>query len=244
MNFKETFCSLVQYTYPYGTEFELLSNLPELIKDRYGNYYRIIGNPTTMFTSHLDTYSTIQEKVRVREVIKDNELFIKSTSDTILGADGKAGVTLMMYMMENNITGLYYFFIGGERWGIGSNKVCESINELSYLKNINKVISFDRRGYDSVITQQMDQECCSELFANALVDELNNNGMYYRKDPSGMFTDSANFVGVIPECTNISVGFFEEHTENEFVNLTFLEKLSNACLNINWESLPISFNIS
>jgi hypothetical protein len=57
-------------------------------------------------------------------------------------------------------------------------------------------------------------------------------------DPTGVFTDSASFMETIPECTNVSVGYFEEHTKNEHQNMTFLQKLADACLNVKWESLP------
>ena len=55
-NVRSTFISLVTKTYPHGHEEEVMQFLPELDKDSVGNYYKIIGeNPTTMFTSHLDT---------------------------------------------------------------------------------------------------------------------------------------------------------------------------------------------
>jgi hypothetical protein len=59
-------------------------------------------------------------------------------------------------------------------------------------------------------------------------------------DPTGVFTDSANFMELIPECTNISVGYFNEHTYKEALNIDFLEKLADACLKVNWTSLPVA----
>ena len=31
--------------------------------------------------------------------------------------------------------------------------------------------------------------------------------LLYATDPTGIFTDTANFVDIIPECTNISCGY-------------------------------------
>ena len=56
-------------------------------------------------------------------------------------------------------------------------------------------------------------------------------------DNTCIFTDTANFVDYIPECTNISVGYFEEHSSKEYQNITFLTQLCRACVNVNWEGL-------
>jgi hypothetical protein len=42
---------------------------------------------------------------------------------------------------------------------------------------------------------------------------------------------------LIPECTNVSVGYFNEHTHDEIQNITFLEKLAKACVKVNWSGL-------
>jgi hypothetical protein len=67
---------------------------------------------------------------------------------------------------------------------------------------------------------------------------LKRQGLKYKKDDTGIFTDSANFIGIIKECINISVGYFHEHTKREYQNITFLEKLCDACAKINWDNLP------
>jgi hypothetical protein len=62
-------------------------------------------------------------------------------------------------------------------------------------------------------------------------------------DPTGVFTDSANFIDLIPECTNVSVGYFNEHTHNEIQNITYLEQLAEACVAVEWENLDVSRKI-
>ena len=44
---------------------------------------------------------------------------------------------------------------------------------------------------------------------------------------------------IIDECTNISCGYFNEHTVSEKQDIEFLELLSIACTKIDWETLPI-----
>ena len=45
--------------------------------------------------------------------------------------------------------------------------------------------------------------------------------MKYKKDEGGVYTDSAEFTDIIPECTNISVGYYKEHTVNETQDIQY-----------------------
>lgn len=238
LNVRDTFISLVTETYPMGHEEELLPFLPQDLKrDSFGNFYLIIGHSDTAFTSHLDTASRNKTKVNLVSYQKDNQDFIITDKTSILGADDKAGVTILLYMIAKRIPGVYWFFYGEERGGQGSAKVANNYEKYKFMSGIKKMISFDRRNYYSVITRQAGSQCCSNEFADNLCQELNKNGLKMSLDPTGVFTDSANFIDLIPECTNVSVGYFNEHTHDEMQNITFLEKLCKACVNVSWESL-------
>lgn len=242
MDVKQKFVELTSKTYPHGTEHELVGMLPNYLKsDQFGNLYHEIGsNPTTMFTCHLDTASYDQKTVT--HIINDN--IITSDGTTILGADDKAGVVVLLYLMEKNIPGIYYFFLGEERGCIGSRKV-SSIHSQTPLDNINKVVSFDRRGYDSVITHQLSGRSCSYDFAKNLSEKLNqisNNILKvpfsYKPDSTGIYTDSAQFTTIYSECTNISVGYHNEHTKNESQDIEHLDNLCKVVSLIDWDKLP------
>lgn len=235
---KSTFLKLTSRTYPYGTENELFSLdgvFPsDLKKDNYGNYYCKVGDSRTIFTSHLDTAS--QGIVDITHVISDEQI-VTTDGTTILGADDKAGVTILLWMIRNKIPGLYYFFIGEEVGCIGSGALATNPAELRV--KYDRVISFDRRGKTSVITHQSCNRTCSDDFATALSKQLNlRTDFYYTPDDTGIYTDSAEFVDIISECTNISVGYLNEHTTKESQDLYHLNKLALACLHIEWEKLP------
>jgi hypothetical protein len=237
MNIKDKFIELTKKTYPHGSEEEVFSLLGRsLEKDEFGNLFIQVGESDVMFTSHLDTATS--QKTSVKHVFEGD--FIKTDGTSILGADDKAGVTIMLYMIENNIPGLYYFFIGEEVGCIGSRKVSTK-HKSQKIENITKVISFDRRGTGSVITFQAGSRCCSNEFGSALAKMLNDAEptFKYENDPTGVYTDSAQFVSIYPECTNISVGYYSEHTYNERQDIVHLEKLANACLKVDWTSLPV-----
>lgn len=239
-NVRSTFISLVTKTYPHGHEEEVMQFMPKLDKDSVGNYYKIIGeNSTTMFTSHLDTADRKQGITRLYSMKDEKgDEIIYTDGSTILGADDKAGVAVMLYMMAHNVPGVYYFFMGEERGGIGSGLLSSVYDETPYLKNIKRCVSFDRRDVRSVITSQLGRVCCSNQFGTALCKEYNSNGLNLSLDPTGIYTDSASFLEQIPECTNISVGYYNEHTGKERQNIDYLERLAKASVQVNWESLP------
>ena len=231
LNIKETFLTLTSETYPNGTEDDIIRYLPDNTqKDMVGNYFLKIGNSETVFACHIDTACKI--KSNVKHVIDDN--IIKTDGKTILGADDKAGMCILFYMIEKNIPGLYYFFIGEEVGCIGSKNISKNILLFNKYK---RIISFDRRGETSVITHQSRKRTCSDDFANSLIYEYEKSGLILEKDQNGVYTDSAEFTDVIPECTNISVGYMYEHTNNEQQNIFYLEKLAVASAMVDWESL-------
>lgn len=240
MNIKEKFLELTSRTYPHGTEedlFPILFNTVNgLQKDEFGNLFIKIGDSDVMFTSHLDTATSANTPVNH---VFDGDI-IKTDGKSILGADDKAGVTIMLYMIKNEIPGLYYFFLGEEVGCVGSKKVA-SVQKENKIEGINKVISFDRRGTNSVITFQSSKRCCSDNFGKTLSAQLNQVDVdfKYENDPTGILTDSVQFISIYPECTNISVGYQSEHTFSETQNIKHLEKLAEACLKVDWNSLPV-----
>ena len=238
----ETFIKLTAKTWPYGTEDILMSEmlgdnmLNNTTKDLYGNYCIKIGDSRTIFASHLDT--VCKESSDVKHVVNGD--IVRTDGMTTLGADDKAGVTIMLWMIKNEIPGLYYFFIGEEVGCIGSGALAKGSVGLE--KKYDRIISFDRRGTNSVITHQSSMRSCSDAFAKALSSELSKSGLSYRPDDTGVYTDSAEFMSIIPECTNISVGYYKEHTFDEHQDIRHLEKLATVCLSVEWESLPTKRN--
>ena len=241
----ELFLKLTSKTYPHGSE-DIIANemvklgyLPkDLSKDTHGNYFYKIGESRTIFASHLDTVSNKHEDVKH---VLDGET-IRTDGTTTLGADDKAGVSIMIWMMKHNIPGTYYFFIGEEVGCIGSGLAAK----YGEFKGVyDRIISFDRRGTTSIITHQSWARCCSDVFADAFCAELNKSKDYklnYIKDDGGVYTDSAEFVDLIPECTNVSVGYYSEHTKNENQDIRHLVNLASACLLVDWENLPTKRN--
>ena len=141
-----------------------------------------------------------------------------------------------MHLLHGGVAGYYIFTQGEECGGIGARHVSK---DTTLLSQFDRAIAFDRRGIDSVITHQGFGRCCSDTFAQALADELSSgNVLMYLGDDTGVYTDTAEFVDVIPECTNISVGYNYEHTLKEELNIHHFVALADAVLTVPWDALP------
>lgn len=241
MSVKDTFIKLTKSTIPSGQEKLIEPLLPKgYKKDFHGNYYIKIGDSSVMFTSHCDTADSGEPK-EVNHVFEGK--IIKTDGKTILGADDKAGMAIMYHMIENKVPGLYYFFLSEERGCVGSRALNDYLKANGkydpIFKNINKVIAFDRRDYDSVITFQVGERCCSDEFADELAKRLNAAGGFaYRKDTTGAVTDSHQVAERFSECTNLSVGYKDQHSTRETQDIEFLTKLAEACTKVDWDTLP------
>jgi len=238
MNIRETFLNLIKYTVPHGKEDTLRKYLPEaVVRDQFGNYHMSVGKSETLFTCHLDTVSEDVEEVC--HVIEGD--IIKTDGTTILGGDNKTGVCILLNMIEHNIPGDYWFFAGEEptakEGGLYGSKHALASNP-NYFKKFKRAVCFDRKHMGSIVIRQMARFTCSEEFVNSLIKEFKNQGLEFGPDQTGWYTDTAVFIDVIPEVTNLSSGTYNEHSTEEYVDMSYLEKVAQVALKINWEALP------
>jgi len=162
---------------------------------------------------------------------KSESLSLTYKDDTnCFGADDGAGMWLLLEMIEAGVPGTYIFHRGEECGGIGSNYMAKY--EAEFLSQFTHAIAFDRKGTNSIITHQLGR-CCSDGFAKEFGDYLYNLSdtlINLRLDDTGLFTDTANYVEIIPECTNISIGYYNEHTSVEWLNINYLQTLRDTMI--------------
>ena len=210
--------------------------------DTHGNVWITVGEGSrTLFCAHTDTVH--DSKLSVQQVWYDpntQELFKDKDDEqqACLGADDGAGIWLLLEMINAGVPGTYVFFRGEERGGVGSSGA--AVSEAERFVGIDRAIAFDRRGLSDVITHQGGTRCASDDFAKALAAEFNSKGhaLEYKPCDSGVFTDTANLTDIVPECTNISCGYYSEHSSSETLNLGHLLVLRDACVKADWENLP------
>lgn len=224
---------------------EYIDAVPGMCRDRDGNRYIVTGgcydNPTTMFTCHTDT---VHGKSGRQGIQLDSSLdvvflagvdMLSSRQGHCLGADDGAGIEAMLCMIESGVPGLYVFFQAEEIGGVGSTAFADRWAPELLLSEVARCISFDRSGCGSIITHQFGERCCSDEFALSLGDQL---GRLWEPDHTGLYTDSFEFMELIPECTNLSVGYENEHTPYEMLDLRFLEGAIASFIAVDWDSLP------
>jgi hypothetical protein len=218
----------------------LFNALPAELKsftsvDGAGNLHidnRIAGSKT-LFIAHVDT---VHKEVGANKIRKTATHWYADGAP--LGADDGAGVAMLMHLIHADVKGYYIFSQGEECGGIGAKHIATHHTDL--LAQFDRAIAFDRRGIDSVISHQGMGRCASDVFCQALANDLNafDDTLMYSPDDTGVYTDTAEFTDIIPECTNISVGYYSEHGDQENLDIVHFEALSKAVLKVMWDSLP------
>jgi hypothetical protein len=237
--------SMLRYRRPFASvgEYEFREEFiaPLGPQDMAGNLVVRIPHPSgehsrTLFSCHTDTVH--RDDARQSIVYDASMSVIYKADQSPLGADDGAGCFVLLEMIRHGIPGTYVFHTGEEAGGVGSSLMAEL--EPGFLQQFDRAIAFDRRGTQDVITHQMSGRCCSTAFAQALADALNKaEGTFsYGPDSTGLFTDTANYTHLIPECTNVSVGYEGEHTSGEMLDVGHLMVLVEAVVKIDWDALP------
>lgn len=221
----------------------LFTQLPDdSYADAFGNIHYINGPTKTMFSAHIDTMHTNTGNAKQKllyDSAKDH-LFCEVGGEC-LGADDGTGVWIMLQMIKAEIKGHYIFHRAEERGGQGSSWIASKKKAL--IKSYDRAIAFDRKDKTDIITHQ-GTRTASDKFADALAKQLNelDNSFKFEKSDGGTFTDTKTYAKIIPECTNISVGYKHQHGPNEYQEVGFLVKLMDALLKIDWEKLPTERN--
>lgn len=231
---------IFKYKRPAGSKGEeefitsMIDPIPGMQIDEFGNRMLTIklpngDKPTTAFSCHTDT---VHRTDGIQTIVHDIDNRIMSKADgECLGADDGAGCFILFQLIENKTPGHYFFHREEEIGGNGSDYIAKTFPE--FFNNIDRMIAFDRKGTQDIITNQW-HDCASDQFAYHLADKL---GMGHKPDPTGSFTDSANYTHLINECTNVSIGYSGAHTASEKLDYEYLFKLTDVLLTIDFETL-------
>lgn len=267
----DTLYDLLVTPTPHGHEANIHKFLPFMQEgwqgpkptvDALGNIILDIGKPKidfrTVFSCHMDTvhtdanaqlglmYTLAADKPDDEGMVYafskyKNKEGVDMIVPSILGADDKIGMYIMLRLIENKTPGRYIFHVGEERGGIGSRHIASKTPEV--LKGMRRAIAFDRANYTDTIAFQAGSRCSSTEFSTALANEINDNlstrQLMFKPDVRGVWTDTANYVDLVSECCNISVGYFQQHgTQEHFDSVWLLDILLPALLKVDFEKLP------
>ncbi len=189
-------------------------NIPDAIvtQDGVGNLYatRGISESYPCVVAHMDQVQKMHSK-DFRAVETEDIIFGYSPSKRRqegLGADDKNGIWIALRSLRKNAVMKIALFTGEEVGCQGSGAA-----DLDFFSDCRFVIEADRRGYDDLITQISYQEICSNEFVADIQPER-----YGYHPECGLMTDveALKERGLNICCINLSCGYYQPHTDEEF----------------------------
>lgn len=223
--------SLYEIHSPSGNEKKLKrfikrwvrDNAPDAVCewDNSGNLYFTRGDSESypVIVAHLDQVQDKHAK-DFKAVVTDDIVFGYSPSKKKiqgLGADDKNGIWIALKCLESFEVIKVAFFVGEEIGCVGS-----SACKMSFFNDARFVVEPDRRGGDDLITSISGYDIASEEFLNDIDYER-----FGYKTTNGLMTDVLELTerGVGVACINMSCGYYQPHTDEEF---TVIDDLLNA----------------
>ena len=169
-----------------------------------------------LICSHLDTINDSKKiKLQNSDIEIDGDIIRLSQSSLAkcLGGDDRCGVYTALQLIDLGFPYGFAFFCDEEIGCIGSSILAKDIDEN---ESITAFIGLDRRGLDNVAVYGYDNSDLINLFENEGYIEVD-----------GSITD----VSVLSEqssrnlaCVNLSVGYYNEHTKMEFINIFAIQR--------------------
>lgn len=196
--------------------------------DAYGNIYATKGNaglyPTMV--SHIDTV----HEINMNSVVKRHNDILYSIDDntmerTGIGGDDKVGVFITMSCLLHFDNFKAVFFKDEEVGCVGSSQ-CDA----TFFDDSTVVLQCDRKGMGDFVKEICGVELCDNKLLNDIDDVLNH---YERKAVSGGLTDVKSIAQVNDvQCANINCGYYDPHTDNEFISISDVENTLNFCIDV------------
>lgn len=180
--------------------------------DHVGNLYMTRGNSETYpcIVAHLDQVQ--REHSKDFKAIETEDIIFgyspKNRRREGLGADDKNGIWIALKCLEKCECIKVAFFVSEEIGCVGSRGA-----DLSFFEDTRFVIEPDRRGYEDLIIDISFTSLCSNDFLRDIGFEK-----FGYKEESGMMTDVLELKerGLGVSCINLSCGYYEPHTHEEF----------------------------
>ena len=211
------------------------ANVPEatITTDEIGNIYVTKGEAENYpcLAAHMDQVQKIHSKDF--EAIETKDIIIgfsrKNKRQEGCGADDKVGIWVNLKCLKKFDHVKAVFFVGEETGCVGSGKC-----NMEFFDDCRYVIQSDRRNGDDLITTIGGwTQLCSPEFVKDIQPEL-----FGYKEESGLITDVGELKerGLKVSAINLSCGYYEPHTDREFVIksevlncLHFVEHIITTC---------------
>lgn len=144
----------------------------------------------------------------------------KITSDGTrpIGGDDKCGIAIALRAAaESPSTPMKLLFTVQEECGcVGVRHFVGQPYGKDFLRDVKYSVTIDRRGADNLIYNGAGTPYCSSKFAGRLVGVGLEGGLEVAVQ-QGSVSDAGVLTKHVPEAVNISAGYYDAHTDNEYV---------------------------
>ena len=190
-------------------------------KDRMGNLYATKGVSGTFpcIVAHMDQVHEAHSR-DFKVVETEDFIFAYSPEhgrQENLGADDKNGLWIGLKCLEMCQVLKTVFFVGEESGCVGSGSA-----KMDFFRDCRFVVEADRRGKEDLVTSVGWTSLCSREFL-----EATEYGKFGYQETDGLMTDilALKENGLSVSCINLSCGYYEPHTHQEY---TVKEDLLNC----------------
>jgi hypothetical protein len=197
----------------------------------YGDYILVKGEAPIMLVAHLDTV----HKTSVKTICKNRDKTVWMSPEGI-GGDDRCGVYAILKAYESVEVKPWLLFTCDEEVGcLGAGAFADDFETKKYLpkglKKLKCIIEIDRRGSDDAVFYDCDNADFEAY--------INSKGF---KTALGSFSDICH---IAPElgvaAVNLSSGYYNAHTEHEFIVVPELERVVEKVIEIVRESTGAEF---
>ena len=199
-------------------------------QDEYDNIFVIKGNDKKIvpcFVSHTDT---VHEIIPYYKVIEDDGVLFSINPKTYervgVGGDDKVGIYICLKALQAFNHFRCVFFANEEIGCIGSNSC-----DMSFFDNCTVVLQADRKGNSDFIDFTNGLEIFGDDFFDTIQTLLTK---YNYKVKEGIYTDVGTLKqrGLEVAAANISCGYYDAHSDNEYVVIEDVEKCKDLMFDI------------
>lgn len=201
----------------------------DVVKDMRGNLYitKGVSESYPCIVAHMDEVHANRPKGFKIVVYKDN--YILGGDAEILrpvgiGADDKNGIWCALKILEKYDAVKCAFFVQEETGCHGSQ-----FADMKFFNDCRFVLQADRKGGNDFINDASGVQLCDSKFMGLL-----NMKKYGYKPTNGLMTDVMTLKsrGLEVACANISCGYYNPHTCDEYTNFAELENCLEFMENI------------
>jgi putative aminopeptidase FrvX len=235
---KKQLIKLLNIQAPSGKEKRVVTYVKPILEhltdkvwtDDYGNLLaeKVVGTgkgATVILSAHMDSVSNIAPD---REVIEENGIF-RSTKG-VLGADDRAGIAIILAVLRHiEKTGfdgkVKVSFSREEEIGcVGASQI-----DANWIAQSDLAIVVDRRGNNDIVTGTWGQAFCSNEVGKYFEECSAMQDMDWKAVQGGI-SDATVFSELGVHSVNLSAGYRNEHTEQEYVVFEDMKKTVNLIL--------------